>query len=535
MDWTMDDLLARLGSDVEYTERAEPSTRLGPVVLADDLGDDTPDVGVAAASVVLAVGVREEALAALLEITAERQCAAVVARCPGKDARPRAPVGCALILLRRNVSWMTVLEVLGQHPAGRTRPPGSLDTPPVGELPQGDLFALAEGLAERVGGPVIIEDANFQVLSYSSFIGPIDVGRDRAILGRRMPIEWLEHLDQSGGLDRLRTTEDVIDVVAGPLQARRRLITAMRSGSRLLGILWVAEGQTPLPVDAPALLREAAEIAVPHMLRHYDNHQEERRGRGQLVRSLLDGRGQLHRHADELGIARSATTAVLGFTPDADLDITDDAWDRITDHVALTCAAFRWHAAVSRLGRTVFAIVEVPSGSNEEGVRRLGGEIVGRVIPVLRGRLRGATSSLGRGLGAIRARRRETEDALGALLDGDNTELPRFVHADEVRPIAVLREVIQVLDERGELWLPGLQTLVDEDAARNTEFLLTLRTWLQASCNASEASRQLNLHPTTLRYRLAKIKELSGLDLDDPRVRLVCELLLVARDRSSQR
>jgi len=62
-----------------------------------------------------------------------------------------------------------------------------------------------------------------------------------------------------------------------------------------------------------------------------------------------------------------------------------------------------------------------------------------------------------------------------------------------------------------------------------------MRTWLQASCNASEASRQLNLHPPTLRYRLAKIKELSGLDLDDPRVRLVCELLLVARDRSSQR
>jgi len=60
-----------------------------------------------------------------------------------------------------------------------------------------------------------------------------------------------------------------------------------------------------------------------------------------------------------------------------------------------------------------------------------------------------------------------------------------------------------------------------------------LRTWLQASSNASEASRQLNLHPTTLRYRLTRIKELSGLDLDDPRVRLVCELLLVARARSS--
>jgi sugar diacid utilization regulator len=535
MDWTMDDLLTRLGSDVEYTERAEPSTRLGPVVLADDLDVDTSDVGDAPSSVVLAIGVGQDALATLLEIAAERQCAAVVARHPDRDPPPNAPNGCTLILLHRNVSWVTVLDALGQHVARPARSPGTPDTPSVGGLPKGDLFALAEGFAERVGGPVIIEDANFQVLSYSSFSGPTDVGRDRAILGRRMPIEWLEHLDQSGALERLRTTEDVIDVVAGPWQARRRLITAMRSGSRLLGILWVAEGETPLSTDAPALLREAADIAVPHMLRHYDNHREERRGRGQLVRALLDGRGQLHRHADELGIARTATTAVLGFTPDADLDMTDDAWDRITDHVALTCEAFRWHAAVSRQGRTVFAIVEVPADSNEEGVRRLGGEIVGRVIPVLQGRLRGATSSLGRGLGAINGRRRETEDALGALLDGDNTQSPRFVHAVEVRPIAVLREVIQVLDERGDLWLPGLQTLVDEDAARNTEFLLTLRTWLQASSNSSEASRQLNLHPTTLRYRLARIKEISGLDLDDPRVRLVCELLLVARERNTRR
>lgn len=85
------------------------------------------------------------------------------------------------------------------------------------------------------------------------------------------------------------------------------------------------------------------------------------------------------------------------------------------------------------------------------------------------------------------------------------------------------------------MWLPGLQTLVDEDVARNTEFVLTLRTWLAASTNSSEASRQLNLHPTTLRYRLGRIKELSGLDLDDAQVRLVCELLLVARERSLHR
>jgi hypothetical protein len=90
MDWTMDDLLTRLGSDVEYTERAEPSTRLGPVVLADDLDVGTSDVGDAPSAVVLAIGVGQDALATLLEIAAERQCAAVVARRPDVDSPPNA-------------------------------------------------------------------------------------------------------------------------------------------------------------------------------------------------------------------------------------------------------------------------------------------------------------------------------------------------------------------------------------------------------------------------------------------------------------
>lgn len=528
MDWTMEDLLAKLGTDVEFSEQADPSARLGAVVLADDLSDDP--IGAVNSAVVLAVGVSDESLPGLLKLAGERRCAAVISRSPTREIRPLAD-GCALILLRRSASWLAIVDVLGQHPATGGR--ADYQSHPIGELPRGDLFALADGLAERVGGPVIIEDANFQVLSYSTFTGPTDVGRDRAILGRRMPVEWLEHLERTGGLDRLRTTEDVVDILDGPLLARRRLITAMRSSSRLVGILWVAEGQTPLPTDAPKLLREAAQIAVPHVQRHYDNHQEERRGRGQVVRALLDGRGQLHRHADELGIGRTAMTAVLGFTPDTNVDVTDDVWDRITDHVALSCAAFRWNAAVTRFGRTVFAIVEVPLGSDENGVLRLGEEIAGRVIPALHGRLRGAMSSLARGLGTLPTRRRQTEDALGALLEFGSGNFSRFVHADAVRPIAVLREVVQMLDERTDLWLPGLQALVAEDSARNTDFVLTLATWLQASANASEASRQLNLHPTTLRYRLTRIRELSALDLDDPRVRLVCQLLLVAREQRS--
>ncbi|MFD0855022.1 hypothetical protein ACFQ07_22465, partial [Actinomadura adrarensis] len=66
------------------------------------------------------------------------------------------------------------------------RPRGSSTTPArpgTGASP----FDIADRIAEKVGGPVIIEDASFQVLGYSAFVGPMDRGRAEAILGRRIP------------------------------------------------------------------------------------------------------------------------------------------------------------------------------------------------------------------------------------------------------------------------------------------------------------------------------------------------------------
>jgi DNA-binding PucR family transcriptional regulator len=403
----------------------------------------------------------------------------------------------------------------------------------VGQFPEGDLFSLANVLAERIGGPVILEDANFEVLAYSSFTGTVDPGRDRTILGRRMLPEWIEHLERTGALGRLRTSTDVIDISSGPWQARRRLITAVRWENRLIGVLWAAEDGS-LPADAPERLRESADLAAPHLLRHHDSHRAERLWRGRLVRSLLDGRDDFRRHADELGLPRNATYAVLGFTPDEAATLTDDEWDRLTDHVALSCGVFRWQSAVSRSGATVFALVVVPADSADDAVLRLGREIAGRVIPVLGRRLRGAVSTAGPGLSEIRARRWETENALEVLRNEPSADNARFVRYDDVRPLALLHEFGLLLADRPDLRLPALWRLEEEDARKHSALLPTLRTYLQSNMNASEAARRLNLHVTTLRYRLGRIREVSGLDLDDPRIALVCNLLLVTGAIRSQ-
>jgi hypothetical protein len=458
----------------------------------------------------------------------EQGCVAVVLRDPGADdtrsawQREARQRGVALLLLDADASWPSVLSAVAELTVTADTSPANGDA--FGQIPPGDLFALADAFAGMVGGPVIIEDADFRVLSYSSFIGPMDQGRNIAILGRHIPPEWRSYLEESGSLERLRKSDDVVDLASGPWQAHRRLITAVRASGQVLGIIWAAEGDQPLPAHAAAALGRAARLAVPHLRRYQDERQAERTVRGGLVRSLLDGRGLLHRHATELGLPRDATLAVLAFAPMSEHVLSDDIWDRITDHVALSCEAFRWHAAVARVGEFVFAVLALPDDHPPDGALRLGRDIVGRSVPALRDTLCGAMSTTGPELARIRQRRLEAQDAVGIVRSGRCAE--PFVTYQAVQPQIILRELGQTLIQREDLRLPGLTRLTEEDVQRRSEFVATLRAYLRCGGQAAAAARELGIHVTTMRYRLGRITEVSGLDLRDPEVRLVCQLLI---------
>ena len=58
-----------------------------------------------------------------------------------------------------------------------------------------------------------------------------------------------------------------------------------------------------------------------------------------------------------------------------------------------------------------------------------------------------------------------------------------------------------------------LGTLLDYDANRNSELVLTLSDYLECGGNYDESAAALHIHRSTLRYRLARIAELTGHDL----------------------
>jgi sugar diacid utilization regulator len=58
-----------------------------------------------------------------------------------------------------------------------------------------------------------------------------------------------------------------------------------------------------------------------------------------------------------------------------------------------------------------------------------------------------------------------------------------------------------------------LGALLDYDESRNSELVLTLSDYLECGGNYDESAAALHIHRSTLRYRLARIAELTGHDL----------------------
>jgi DNA-binding PucR family transcriptional regulator len=82
-----------------------------------------------------------------------------------------------------------------------------------------------------------------------------------------------------------------------------------------------------------------------------------------------------------------------------------------------------------------------------------------------------------------------------------------------------------LLDDLAEQRLAPLADETDSSRARLSR---TLLAWLDHQGRVPEIAAALNVHPQTVRYRLGRLRELFGPQLDDPRLRFELALALRA-------
>lgn len=75
-----------------------------------------------------------------------------------------------------------------------------------------------------------------------------------------------------------------------------------------------------------------------------------------------------------------------------------------------------------------------------------------------------------------------------------------------------------------------IKPLVEYDKINNTELIKTLKTYFQCDGNKKKISEKMYMHYNTIIYRLQKIHDITGLDLEDGDSRLNLEIALKAMD-----
>jgi hypothetical protein len=478
---------------------------------------------------VLAVGVRgpSEEAAALVEAAGVAQATAVVVKSPEGDlSRLRMIADTAavtLMVLPAAMRWEQISVLIRYAITAAHSSPGSLTA-------VGDLFGFANVIAKAVGGAVTIEDATSHVLAYSTLHDDeLDAPRREAILGRRVPETYLHHLRERGVFSALQTSEEVVELKADArLGLRRRLAVAVRADAEVLGTLWALEGKVPLGREAEQVLRDASRVAPGHLLRAQSTGLTLRQHREDMLRQLLEDRVDARIAADALGFDADLPAAVMGIALDSRGSLPADhhAYRRLDELINARAMAFRWHVSSALAGLRMLALLPELTGDAdqvESGIRRLAVGLAGdadqvgfrvrvacgKVVPTLRDAAASTTSV----------------DEILQCLAREPSRGPVASYED-VRASVSIDKALAALAPMSALWEGPVARIIQYDAEHGTDYGVTLRAWLDRFGDTAAVARELNVHRNTLRYRVQRIRELSGMRLDDPEERLMAALHL---------
>jgi PucR family transcriptional regulator, purine catabolism regulatory protein len=443
-----------------------------------------------------------------------------------------------LFTIAQEVSWSEVMEPLLERiiNAEHWRLKRSLDihrrfTDLV--LDGKGVNEICRTLAELLDSGVAVEDASFHLLAHASGTTS-DPHRRETIARHGTPPRVLYDPQIQQMLREVAESRRPMKVQAFPHLGmnRERLIAPILAANQLLGIISILDHPLDNEELAFMAVEQAALVMALALIKEREVAEVEGRVRGEYLEDLVQGT-----IGDEAAAQRRARH--LGYPlPGRHVLIVVDIDD------------FRGFVRARQI--------------SEDGIQGLKREFLRRVSGVLR-------ASYARAL--ISARSDSVEALLPLGLDGQDPQARVQAIGHQVRDAiaewrpgftvsvgfsaavdapggvpTAHREVHAVLETLArfkrwgqvvavpELGLTGLLAglsddrlvefvnrhlgpLVDHDRARGGNLIATLKAYLESG-EQQAAARRLRVHPNTLRYRLDRIREISGAELDDAETRL---------------
>lgn len=386
-------------------------------------------------------------------------------------------------------------------------PPGAIALRPWHDLP-GELAVVLRPRLPDVARE-IIDAVRVEVPPYARPLeGPF--GRGLVAGVEEALRQFLDGIEKRGRMPRARV---YVDLGRGEMRAGRSLETllnAYRVGARVAWRRFAAAGEEA--GLAPATLYRLAESIFAYI--------------DQLSAMSAEGYAlEQSTAAGAQGARRQRLVRLLVREPPADpLDIeaaADSAGWRIPQRLAaLVVPADDGDRVVPRLPADVIAdefqqtvVALVPDPERSDRARQLERAVGPRQVAVLGPTVpwRDAGVSLARARAALALAQE------GAIADGG------VIRAQDHLATLLLRADRRLASELARSRLEPLRQLAPGVRSRLTA---TLAAWLATQGRPQLVAARLHVHPQTVRYRLAQLRELFGDRLDEPQARFELELAL---------
>ena len=413
--------------------------------------------------------------------------------------------------------------------AGQSVTGDRADEPLAGE---NDLYGLAQTVAALTGGLVSIEDERSQLLAYSATDGAADELRMLSILGRAGPADYLRRLRERGVFDRLRADAmpwrcppTISSVGAGGWSSTSdRSVVPMGRGGRgegsSLGTIWIQEGLQPLDPDAGSVLEGAAAVAARLIERARSAPTQEALQIQRLL-GLRGGSVDIPSLAATLSLPSTGPAAVIGL---ARRDADAGAWPGPAS-IADLAAAVRLHASAyapeTLVATTDTRIYVLIPRTRAGGLPRWIAGMLDRLTRRTGIDLRAAVAAPVGALADIAAARVEVDRVL------DRPGAVRVTTLAESRTSVLLGEIADLVAGREHLRDPRLQTLIDDDLARDGSLLPSVEEYLDRFGDVRAAAAALHIHPNTLRYRIRRAEQVLDMQLSNAQDRLLLQVELL--------
>jgi len=385
-----------------------------------------------------------------------------------------------------------------------------------------DFNSLLQIIARATARPVVVhDDAGVLMAQVYPSVARRAAGAGRNLL-QSLPYgafqNWLAH--------EAPTTEGV--VVSSPIG----YTTALKAEKRIAGYLSLVNGREELNEFDRLVMVYGADVCAIELAKSRAIALAVEQTRGDWIQMWLGGTP-----ADDDLLATRAQQA--GFSPDTLYMVvvfraTTGAGaslplDSLIPLVRDDMARRQINGAVGQYVDVIVALYPLENPASGERVRRIAedvrAQLAGRTPS---GLVAAGISHPATGLFALREAYREARDAVNIASElGDRESTTYYGDLKLYQLLLALKE--RNLDHLRRFHQATLGPLVEYDERKQADLIRTLNGFFEANGNLAKAASDLDVHRNTLVYRLERISELTGLNLDDADNRLLLHLALKVR------